>query len=153
MANTLTFANGDAIPVLMVVPGVEYFSGSERPFLSIHINGDLVPYDTVRQLSSDTEAIRSLIFTEQIDEESVVTTEYNDYIIPINIISYANEISNEIEMRIARRTESEVIQAELNSANEEIQMALVELGNAYAELEERYNQLLNSTETINTEEG
>lgn len=140
MATTVSFANGETFEIISAVQGREYISGSERDFLEITFNADTVGYDTVKSLYINPDNFETVQYTEPIGD-GISTIDYSGYTTPVNIISKNENNVFTITLKIARKTDAELVNEELTKKNKEIQLALVELGNSYAELEERLNKL------------
>lgn len=139
---TVTFNNGDTLQIMDCFPGSEFYNGSNREILMLHFNSIDVPYETIRNIHNDEFALSTIYYSFEIDG-SVTSTEYINYTIPAGITTFSNEGDDAdlIILKVARRTETELIQQELQNTNVDIQMALVELGNMSAELANQIAEL------------
>lgn len=150
----VSFSDGSSMNVIGIWFGREYIFGSERDFVEIIFDGNSTEYADVKALYDRPEIFDTIQYTKNEDDGTTVSVDYSDYIVPVNIVSQTKEDNLfTISLRYARKTTTEKSEEKLAQENEVIQMALVELAQSYAELEERLKMLEseNSTETTTIE--
>lgn len=144
---TITFSDGTSMEVLNCISGQEYMLGSERDFLNIIFDGDTTEYADVKALYENTSIFSYIQYTVHHTDDSMATIDYANYNIPVNIISESKNGIFTITLKMAKKTLAEEAEEKLTIENEEIQMALIELAQNYAELEERLKALEPSDST------
>lgn len=137
----VTFNDDTSIEVLHCISGREYMLGSEREFLDLVFDGENTEYNDIKELYKNKDILSQIRYTETFEDGSVTTIDYTDYNIPVNIICESRNNSFVITLKIAKKTLAEEREEELTSKNKEIQLALIELAQSYADLEERLNAL------------
>ena len=51
--SSVTFSDGTTIQVDIVAQGHEYISGADRNFIEIKVDGNVVPYDTIKAINDN----------------------------------------------------------------------------------------------------
>lgn len=152
MTNFVTFSDGTSIEIIRFNHGFDYIRNSEREFIEIIVNADVVPYELIRTINNNISNNSCVQHTTTLEDGSMTTIDYDNFIIPAGIITESSNTLNIVTLKLAKHTVTEEIQTSLKNANNDVQMALVELAQNYAELEERLRNLeLNNSESTTTE--
>lgn len=139
--SSVTFSDGTTIQVDIVAQGHEYISGADRNFIEIKVDGNVVPYDTIKAINDNPSILDTIQYIYITEDETVVSSEYDGYVLPVGITILSNESFYSILFKLAQKSDEELARDRLLKENEEIQLALIELATTQAELEEKIASL------------
>lgn len=143
---TAIFSDGTAIPVDIIIQGREVISGSERDFIEIKIDGNEVPYDTVKRINDTPAALDTIQYQYTTEDGTSVSTVFTGFTEPASLQVISNSNFYSIAFKTAKKSYSELAQEKLLKENKEIQLAIVELATNYAELEAQINKEASTNE-------
>lgn len=139
--SSATFSDGTTISVDVIVQGHEYISGFDRDFIEIKVDGNSVPYETIKEINDNPNILGTIQYSYITEDESVISSIFTGYIIPSGITVISNDSFCSISLKLAKKAEEELIREKLLKENEEIQLALIELATSQAELEEKITNI------------
>lgn len=157
---TLTLANGTVYEIDEIRPAAEFFKGDMRDAIHIQFIPSITTYEEICNLMNTPEVFEHLVFTyqEPADPDTTTSYDYYGYTIPVGIVTHtANHSGEQISiLKLATLSETEAKQNGLENDNIDVQMALIELGDLLAAMEERIGLLEETVAALSTtsdEEG
>lgn len=104
----ITFKNGTSFEADAIFQGTGKYGDTERPFIEVRVNSDVISYDELNKIYEDEDALSEITITNANGEEVILT----GYTIPEKLSetgSYVAVKDNTILiMKVAQKTRDEI---------------------------------------------